>query len=88
LEAEKLRRMSARLGDQPYKTFRQSLQFEEEPGKNLKKTYIQLTEFPQFIEAAERARSKGFGYYKLLSGGHDAMITKPVELAQIFKALV
>jgi pimeloyl-ACP methyl ester carboxylesterase len=75
--------MSSRLGDQPYKTFTQSLQLTEDTDKHLKKTFIQLTEFPQFIEAAERARSKGFGYYKLLSGGHDAMISKPKELRDI-----
>ena len=32
-------------------------------------------------------KSKGFDYYKLLSGGHDAMISKPQELSDIFQKL-
>ena len=33
-------------------------------------------------------KSKGFDYYKLLSGGHDAMISKPKELSDIFQKLI
>lgn len=80
--------MSSRIGDQPYKSFTQSLQVAATSGKQPKKTFIQLSELPQFIEAAERAKSKGFGYYKLLSGGHDAMVSKPKELGNIFLKLI
>ena len=80
--------MADRLGEQPYKTFTQSLQIKEDSGQHIKKTFIQLSEYPQFIEAADRARSKGFGYYRLLSGGHDAMVSKPIELNNIFLELV
>ena len=80
--------MADRLGEQPYKTFTQSLQIKEDPGQHIRKTFIQLSEYPQFIEAAERAKGKGYGYYKLLSGGHDAMVSKPIELNNILLKLV
>ncbi len=76
------------IGDQPYKTFTQSLQLTSNEAKSLKKSFIQLTESPWFSEAAERAQRNGFGFYKLLSGGHDAMVTKPKELVDIFSAHV
>jgi pimeloyl-ACP methyl ester carboxylesterase len=79
--------MSSRLADQPYKTLTQSLQLTAGSNK-LKKTFIQLTEWSQFVESSERAKSKGFDYYKLLSGGHDAMISKPKELSDIFQKLI
>lgn len=84
---EDIKWMSSRIGDQPYKSFTQSLQFKANSVKEFKKTYIQLSELPQFIEAAERGKGKGFKSYKLLSGGHDAMITKPNELGEIFLSL-
>lgn len=72
-----------RLGDQSARTFTQSVQLSE-MYESLPKTFIQLTEdAPWFVEAAERARRQGLRYYKLLSGGHDAMISRPNELSQI-----
>lgn len=76
-----------RLGDQPIRTFTQSVQLSE-MYESLPKTFIQLTEdAPWFVEAAERAKRQGLRYYKLLSGGHDAMISQPNELSQILLEL-
>lgn len=80
---EDIKWMSSRLGDHPFKTLTQSLQLTSDNDKQPKKTFIQLTEWSQFVEASERAKSKGFGYHKFLSGGHDAMISKPKELRDI-----
>lgn len=80
--------MSSRVGVQPLKTFTQALHLSGPLDAMLKKTYIQLTDNrPHFREAAQNAKRQGFQYYKLLTGGHDAMITKPVELAQIFDSM-
>ncbi len=71
----------SRLGDQPIKTFTQSVALSSQidiPG-----TYIQCSEAPFFKDAATRAKKKGFRYHDLLSAGHDAMITQPEDLAQI-----
>ena len=72
-----------RLGDQPYRTLTQPVQLSAQMYESFPKTYIQLTEVPWFVEAAERAKRQGFRYYQLLGGGHDAMISQPNELSQI-----
>lgn len=76
-----------RLGDQPRRTLTQPVQLSAQMYESFPKTYIQLTEAPWFVEAAERAKRQGFRYYKLLSGGHDAMISQPNELSQILLEL-
>jgi pimeloyl-ACP methyl ester carboxylesterase len=72
-----------RLGDQPYRTMTQPVQLSAQMYESFPRTFIQLTELPWFVEAAERAKRQGFRYDKLLSGGHDAMISQPQELSQI-----
>ena len=72
-----------RLGDQPLRTITQPVQLSPEMYDAFAKTYIQLTEAPWFVEAAERAKRQGFRSYTLLSGGHDAMITQPKAVAEI-----
>ena len=42
-----------------------------------------LTDDSQFAAAAERAKQRGFKYRELLSGGHDAIISQPAELAKL-----
>jgi pimeloyl-ACP methyl ester carboxylesterase len=71
-----------RLRDQPVKTLIQPVQTTGKD-QNVTKVFIQLTETPWFAEAANRARKNRFTSYQLLTGGHNAMITKPRELAQI-----
>jgi pimeloyl-ACP methyl ester carboxylesterase len=78
----------ARLGDQPARTFTQPVQLSARTYELLPKTFIQLSEAPWFVEAAERAKQQGFRYYRLLSGGHDAMLSQPNELSQILLELV
>ena len=81
--------MTPRIGPQPLKTFTQPLHLSTPLDTSLKKTYIQLTDDrPHFNDSLKRARHHGFQIYSLLSGGHDAMVTQPAALANIFNALV
>jgi len=80
--------MQSRLGDQPYKTFTQSIQLSTDKSKSLAQTFIQCSKAPFFAEAADRARRQGFRYRELFSAGHDAMITQPKELAKLLRSLV
>ena len=73
--------VQSRLGDQPIRTFTQPIALSSQI--LIPKTYIQCSEAPFFKEAAKRAKEKGFRYHDLLSAGHDAMITRPEDLAQI-----
>ena len=69
-----------RVGDQPYKTFTETINLTQ-PGSNIPGTFIQLSRFPWFVDAGERAKRMGFTYYQMLSGGHNAMISAPKETA-------
>lgn len=69
-----------KIGDQPYKTFTETLKLTM-PNLALERTFIQLSNFPWFVKTGERARGMGFNYYQVLSGGHDAMISNPEETA-------
>lgn len=77
-----------RLDDQPLPTFTQPAEFSESVHAAQTRTYIRCSGAPWFVEAASRAQQGGFQYYELLSAEHDAMITKPNELAEILVALV
>jgi len=79
--------MTPRLGDHPHKTFTQPVQLSEDKNRTLAKTFIQCTKAPFFAEAGERARQRGFRYRELFSAGHDAMVTKPKELAKMLLEL-
>lgn len=70
--------VKARVGAQPYKTFTDTINLSGS-GNSIPKAFIRLSNFPWFVEAAERARSMGFSYQEMLSGGHDAMISAPGE---------
>ena len=78
--------MAPRLGDHPYAAMTQPVQVGAEQLSDLGRTYIQTT--PGFGEHADRAKRWGFGYYALETGGHDAMVTAPAELATLLLALV
>ena len=81
--------MTPRVGPQPLKTFTQPLHLSGLFDEKLKKTYIQLTDDrPHFNDSVTRARSHGFQVYSMLSGGHDAMITRPAALAKLFNNMV
>jgi pimeloyl-ACP methyl ester carboxylesterase len=80
--------VTPRLGDQPLKTFTQPVRLSADENSALPQTFIQCTQAPFFAEAAARARRQGFQYRELFSAGHDAMITRPTELAKILLGLV
>lgn len=73
--------VDARLGDQPLKTFTQPVRLGKPSGAPVATTFILCSEAPWFVEAAERAKRRGFGYQALLSAGHDAMVTQPAALS-------
>lgn len=72
-----------RIGDQSYRTLTQTIQLSAQMYESFPKTFIQLTELPWFVEAAERAKRQGFRYYQLLAGGHNAMISQPKAVSEI-----
>ena len=80
--------MERRIGDQPLKTFTQPVTLSTASMTATKQAFIQCTKAPFFAEAAERAKRRGFQYHELPSAGHDAMITKPTELASILVDLL
>ena len=78
-----------RLEPQSAKTFVQAVTIENPISDSIKKVYIQLTEdSPWFVEASEKAQTNGFESIKYFGGGHDAMISQPVEIAKIFISIV
>lgn len=77
-----------RLGDQPLATFTQPAQVSGEAHAALQRTFVHCSESPWFVEAASRARQEGFAFHDMLAAGHDAMITRPQELAEVLLGLV
>ena len=76
--------MSPRVGVQPLNTFTSALKLSAPLEKSLTIAYVQLSDNrPHFNEAAERAKQLGFEVHKFLEGGHDAMITRPADLARL-----
>jgi len=82
-ETDDIEWTGARLGPQPYSTFTQKLKVSSY--HQIKGVFIQLSNFPWFTEAAGRARERGFHYSAMLEGGHNAMISKPKEVAELLK---
>lgn len=80
--------MMSRLGDQPIKTFTQPIQLSDDENNSVLKTFILCSDAPFFAEAGERAKQQGFQYRELFSAGHDAMVTKPKELAEMLFEVV
>ncbi|HEY8520137.1 MAG TPA: alpha/beta hydrolase family protein [Gammaproteobacteria bacterium] len=80
-EPEDIAWVQSRLVDQSVRTFTQPVASTAAAG--IPGTYIQCTETPFYAEAAARAKERGFRYHALPSAGHDAMITRPRELATI-----
>jgi len=78
--------VNSRLGDQPLGTFTQPACGSAAPNVS-RQAFIQCSEAPWFVEAAERSKRRGFDYHALLSAGHDAMLSQPKELAEIFLSL-
>jgi pimeloyl-ACP methyl ester carboxylesterase len=88
-EKEDIEWAQKRLGPQSAKTFIQQVIIENPIPDAIKKVYIQLTEdSPWFVEAAERARKNGFQIFSYYEGGHDAMISQPNEIAELFTTIL
>jgi hypothetical protein len=77
-----------RLGDEPLRTFTQRVRLSGNAPNSPARAFILFTKAPFFVEAASRAWKQGFRSFELLSGGHDAMITRPTELTRMLTALV
>ncbi len=75
--------MEARLRDQPAGTFREAVHIESDISARVPHSYVQCTRLPQLVEAAGRAKQRGFRYRTLFSAGHDAMISQPAQLARL-----
>lgn len=80
--------VQARLGDQPLRTLTQPVRLTGNSSRSLARTFIQCTEAPWFVEAAERAKQDGYQYRSMFSPGHDVMITQPEDLANLLLELV
>jgi pimeloyl-ACP methyl ester carboxylesterase len=78
--------VKSKLVPQPIKTFEEPVHLTNPAAFSLPRTYIYLNKPPlgSFDGFAKMARnSKDWGYYEMATG-HDAMILKPQELAELF----
>ncbi|WP_158800339.1 alpha/beta hydrolase [Pedobacter sp. L105] len=78
-----------RLTNQPFRTFSQPLVLKHPYGNHLPLTYIACTapELRAIQPFAEMTKKSKDWKYLELKTGHDAMITMPVELAQLLQSL-
>jgi pimeloyl-ACP methyl ester carboxylesterase len=87
--AKDIKWVNERLTNQPFRTFMQPLMLKHSFGNHLPLTYIACTH-PELRAirpfADETKASKEWNYLQLPTG-HDAMITMPVELAQMLESL-
>jgi len=79
--------VNQRLTDQPGKTFTEPVTLRGADSM-VRKSFIQLSEAPWFVEAANRARKNGYGYYDMKTAGHDAMISMPDELKKAIYTMI
>jgi len=77
-----------RLTDMPRKCMTQPLQLAGDKSRQIKGAYILCSTRPFAREAAQRAKQRGYRYRKMLSAGHDVMVTQPRELTKILDELV
>ena len=80
---EDLKWAMPRVVPQPIKTFSQPLRLKN-PSVSLPRTYIWCAQYDGFRAFAERVRSDPNWVYCELATGHDAMITMPRELTELF----
>ncbi len=74
--------MAPRMRDQPYRTFTQPVRLAPGWPGPVRPVYIHTSDHPHYQEAAARAASKCFHLVRLPGAGHDAMVTRPSELAE------
>jgi pimeloyl-ACP methyl ester carboxylesterase len=75
-----------RLSPMPWHTHDQEASLANSEAINIPKSYISCTEYDNFHFMAQRAKSAGWGYHELKTG-HDAMITVPMELAELIETI-
>ena len=76
-----------RLGPQPLATVDQPFAASGPPAPHIARSYIACIEYPAFRPFAERARADPSWRYREIAAGHDAMVTRPRELASILLEL-
>lgn len=76
-----------RLRDMPRKCMTQPLRLADDKSRRIKGAFILCSNRPFAVEAAQRAKQRGYAYRELLSAGHDAMVTRPRELTTILNDL-
>jgi pimeloyl-ACP methyl ester carboxylesterase len=81
--AEDVAWMEARLSEHPLRTVMQPVRIESDIAARVPHTYIRCTDPPQIVEAAARAKRRGFKVRELLGAGHDAMMTRAADVAQL-----
>lgn len=74
--------MAPRMGDQPYRTFVETVSAPEMALAALDRVYILSSRRPHYLAAVERARTRGFSIVEVPGAGHDVMVTQPAELAK------
>ncbi len=87
---EDVRWLRERLAPHPAKTFTQRCEGDDETDRRLPRTYIRCPDAPGkgtwFAVFGERIEGEG-GQYHELAGGHDAMVTMPMELSALLVSL-
>jgi hypothetical protein len=76
-----------RLDPQPFRTMSEPVHFVNPAGDAIARTFIRCTLDPRpdspLAAFAEKARADGAKWrYREIESGHDAMVTKPLELAE------
>jgi pimeloyl-ACP methyl ester carboxylesterase/ferredoxin len=79
--------MASRLRDQPYATFTQPVRLGAQWPGPARPVYVLSSERKHYLEAAERAAAKGFHLLRIPGAGHDAMVTRPGEVADALLSL-
>lgn len=87
--AEDVKWVNERLTNQPFRTFMQPLILKHPFGNHLPLTYIACTnpELRAIKPFADETRASKEWKYLQLKTGHDAMMTMPVELAEMLESL-
>ena len=75
--------MEERLREHPLRTVMQPVRIESDIAARVPHTYIQCTDTPHILEAAGRAKRRGFKVRALSGAGHDAMVTRPADVAKL-----
>lgn len=80
--------LEERLVYKPVLTFAEKLHFQDQAAvRAIPSAHIECAKFPFLAWLGEKARGLGWDTYQI-DTGHDAMLTKPEELAKLFLAIV